>query len=303
MRLLPRLTVLLAVLAAGPASAQVINEIRIDAAGSDDHEYIELKGTPLASAAGLSIVVIGDGAPPASSGVAEEVIDLNGLSFDADGFLTIAEPDSMTGTCDAMPGVTVCTPANGLDFENNDNVTFFLVDQYAGVKGDDLDVDDNGVLGIDIDDDGIEDTDPWASVLDRIAVIESINPPAPGFDWSYGPPNVGPADVMGTDKSPGHVYRCGSTWWIGNFDFSMGLDSPAMPNPCAADMPDAGPPGTPDAGAVDAPDAGFTYNETALTPQDQPGIICSVTNAGALGWLPLGIAFAMLGLFRVRRRR
>jgi len=300
MRLSSRLAALVVVLAAGPASAQVINEIRIDAAGTDDHEYIELKGTPNASADGLSIVVLGDDFT-AGSGYAEEVIDLAGLTFDANGFLTIAEPDDMTGTCDAMPGVTVCTADNGLNFENNDNVTFLLVDQFAGAKGDDLDVDDDGVLGIDINDDGVEDTDPWASVLDRIAVIESANPPAPGKDWSYGPPNVGPIDVGGTDKSPGHVYRCDSTWWIGEFDFAMGLDSPAMPNPCTADMPDAGP-GAPDAGTPEGPDAGFTYTETDLTPRDQPGIICSVSNAGVLGWLPLGIAFAMLGLFRRRRR-
>ena len=61
-----------------PASAQVptpvaISEVRTDQPSTDNDEYIEFVGTPEASLDGYTLVVIGDGAAAAGSGVIEGV--------------------------------------------------------------------------------------------------------------------------------------------------------------------------------------------------------------------------------------
>lgn len=60
------------------------------------------------------------------------------------------------------PGTTVIV--DELNFENSDNVNFFLVSDFTGEVGDDLDEDDDGML----------DFEPWSEVLDCIALVESF---------------------------------------------------------------------------------------------------------------------------------
>ncbi|HKB16248.1 MAG TPA: hypothetical protein VKF62_09280 [Planctomycetota bacterium] len=201
----------LATAGASPLSAQVvINEIRIDQAGTDNDEFFELAGPPGASLDGLTYIVIGDGS--AGSGVIEEATSLDGLEISGTGFFVAAESTFTLATADLT---------TSLNFENDDNVTHLLVSGFTGSVGQDLDPNNDGVL----------DLTPWTAVLDRVAVIMSPNPPS-GTEWHYGPPTVGP-DL---GFVPGAVYRFPdgasnlSSWNIADFDDPTLLDTPGDPN-------------------------------------------------------------------------
>ncbi|MGH7151111.1 MAG: hypothetical protein ACREIU_10450, partial [Planctomycetota bacterium] len=147
-----------------------------------------------------------------SSGVIEAVIELTGSAIPPSGFFVVAESTFSLG---------VANLTDFLEFEDGDNVTHLLVSGFTGADEDDLDTDDDGVL----------DVTPWASVVDRIAVIRQNNPPA-STEWHYGPPVVGPVGTL----APGHVFRYGggsaalSSWNIGTFQVGV-TDSPGAPNP------------------------------------------------------------------------
>jgi len=199
------------VLAAGPGTT--INEIRIDQPSTDDDEYFELSGEPGAGLDGLTYLVIGDGAAALGSGVIEAMVALSGHSLDSDGFFVAAEDTFTLGTADLE---------TNLNFENSDNVTHLLVEDFTGSNGDDLDTNDDGVL----------DVEPWANVVDLIALVEEENPPA-GTEFHYGPPVVGPEGTF----VPGHVYDCEiDEWTIGEFD--GGDDTPGEVNVCDAEEPE-----------------------------------------------------------------
>lgn len=191
-----------------PLPDPVINEIRIDQSGADNDEFFELAGLerPLD---GLYYVVIGDGT--GGSGTVEAVATLAGQTLDASGFWAAAEA-SFTGD----PADIDATLS--LNFENSDNVTHLLVENFTGGVGDDLDTDDDGVL----------DTEPWDRVVDSIALIESD--PAVAGEQVYSATQVGPDGTF----VPGHVTRCpdGGPWAIA--PFSTDHDSPGQPNICAA---------------------------------------------------------------------
>lgn len=209
----------------------VINEVRIDDVGADDDEYIELyspTGGPV-SLDRLSVVVIGDSA--SGSGVVERVIDLTGQTLDSNYFLIGS--DIMTlGTPDLV------RPQNFL--ENSDNVSILLVLDFTGTEGDDLDVGDDGIL----------ETKPWAALLSGVALIEESNgddgagnPVQPsGTEWDYsvdlGIPGIGPDGNF----VPGHVYRSpdgNGDWQIGPFVASEGDPNadPPVPGVEVADTP------------------------------------------------------------------
>lgn len=193
-----------------------INEIRIDQPSTDNDEYFELIGAPNTSLDGLTYLVIGDGS--GASGVIENVTDLSGLSLDSNGFFVAAESSFTLGTADLI---------TTLNFENSDNVTHLIVEGFTGSDGDDLDTDDNGSL----------DATPWSSVVDLIALVEELNPPA-GTEFHYGPPAVGPDGSF----VPGHVFRCEDEtgdFEIGQFDPAGGQDTPGDENACDVIPPDA----------------------------------------------------------------
>lgn len=201
------------------ASAIVINEIRIDEPGTDNSEYFELAGAPGLSLDGLTYLVIGDGTTAGSSGVIEVAIPLSGFVLNGGGTFVAAEPTfALTGTPDlVVPG------ANGINFENSDNVTHLLVRDFTGALADDLDTDNDGVL----------DVLPWTAVLDSIALVNTAQPAPTGTnEWWYGA-RLGPDG--GT--TPGHAFRCWPTglWQIGVFDpFTGGQDTPNAVNPTCA---------------------------------------------------------------------
>lgn len=205
--------------ACGEVPAIAINEIRVEQAGDDNDEYVELIAAPGTSLVGLTYVVIGDAANDQNSGVIEEAIPLDfcvggPCVVGPSGFFLIAEDADTLGVI-----ADLIVPLN---FEPSDNVSHFLVQGFTGRIGDDLDINDDGVL----------DITPWSNVVDSIAIIETPNPPSgTGNEWSYGPVSVGPDGAF----LPGHVYRCSpnNTWTIGNFDTAFGVDTPRAANaPC-----------------------------------------------------------------------
>ena len=193
-----------------------LNEIRIDQPGGDDDEYVELFSDDPGNdtLAGLSLIVIGDGA--GASGVIENVTDFSAVAapFASDPYFLVAEASFSIGVADFT---------TTLGFENSDNVTYLLVDGFTGMGGDDLDTDDDGVL----------DTTPWASLADVIGLNEDPGgiPDGDG-EFGYG-------DALGTSIGPdgtfvpGHVYRVGDApgdWAIGEFDPATGVDTPGAAN-------------------------------------------------------------------------
>ena len=198
----------------------VINEVRIDEPGTDFNEYFELKGPPGASLSGLSYIVIGDGAGALGSGVIEAVVNLTGHSINANGLFLVTEETFIIGNVAA----DLVLAGNGLNFENGDNVTHVLVRNFSGTNGQDLDLDDNGIL----------DIQPWEEVIDAIGLVEIADPEIPlpsGDEFNYGAflgfQDIGPDTIF----VPAHVYRCepDNTWQIGSFDL-VGLDTPGEVN-------------------------------------------------------------------------
>lgn len=196
----------------GLTSASIqINEIRIDEPGSDVNEYFELFSTVKgASLDGLTYVVIGDGVH--GSGHVEEVVTLSGFSFPRDdAYFLVAQATSL------FSGIVPDLRAN-LAFENSDNVTHLLVRGFVGSLGDDLDLDDDGIL----------DSLPWERVLDSVSLIESEGGGDQVYAGAFGGENVGPSGSF----VPGHVFREGLTgrFMVGRFGPVGETDTPGSPN-------------------------------------------------------------------------
>ena len=140
-------------------------------------------GTPGGSLEGISLVVLGDGA--GDSGTIEAVVNLTvgcvlacmratirglimsvgmqSVALGSNGLLLVTEDTFDMSLFPAIePGTTVIV--DDLNFENSDNVNFFLVSDFTGSLGDDLDEDDDGML----------DIEPWSEVVDCIALVESF---------------------------------------------------------------------------------------------------------------------------------
>lgn len=181
----------------------MISEIRIDQPdGADADEFFELHGAANTSLDGYAYIVIGDGA--GGNGVVEHVTDLTGSTIPQSGYFVIGMPGFTLGTIDlSVPN---------LNFENSDNVTHLLVQGFTGALGDDLDTDDDGVL----------DVTPWTSIIDDVALIETID----SGDHYYSTNTVGPNGTF----VPAHVY-----FDIETNGFVIGTYDPTDAN--AADTP------------------------------------------------------------------
>jgi len=181
-----------------------INEIRIDQPGADTNEYFELTGRAGESLHGLSYIVIGDSG--ANGGVIEAVINLTGHSISASGFFVAGEASFALGTADLT---------TGLNFENGDNVTHLLVSGFSGANGNDLDAGDDGIL----------DATPWTSIIDSLALIETIGSGDPVYSAVQAGPDGG--------FVPGHAFRspdATGSWQIGPFSIIAGRDTPGFAN-------------------------------------------------------------------------
>jgi hypothetical protein len=212
-----------------PPANLFINEIRIDEIGADVDEFFELRGDPFTQLSGLAYVVLGDDVADGAgqqdnSGVIEEIIELDSLFLGLDGLFFVAQ-ESYTGpTFDKDLTIE-------LNFENGDNVTHLLVANFTGFLGQDLDIDDDGVL----------DTVPWTAEIDAVALlIDDVDPPTSTEYW-YSTASVTP---LPGDPTIGHAYRCvqdGSFgfWLAGRLDKNEAdaTDTPAVPNPDCPEIP------------------------------------------------------------------
>jgi predicted extracellular nuclease len=197
------------VMAAG--DGVTLNEIRVDQTGTDNDEYFELSGPAGPSLDGYTYLVIGDGT--GGSGVIEVVVSLDGQTIAADGFFLVSETTFTLGTADLLVG------ANGLNFENTDNLTHLLVQGFTGANGADLDTNDDGVL----------EATPWTSIVDSVALVGTA-----ASDPVYSSTVVGPDGTF----VPGHVYDCADGWLIGPFDPTAGDDTPGADNSVCPATPD-----------------------------------------------------------------
>lgn len=211
-----------------PAAENIrIGEIRIDMPGLDVDEYFELVGEPGATLEGLTYIVIGDGTAKTRSGVIEFALRLDGLQINSNGFFVAAGPGFTLGTPDY---VIPDAPDTGF-FENGDNVTHMLVQNFTGAVGDDLDPTDSCTLA----------TTPWSGVFDAVAVVNTTTPPTSGIGCIYSDVIVGPDGPF----LPGHIYRCDEKggWAVGPFSVADGVDTPGGPNPPCPEL-GCGSPGT-----------------------------------------------------------
>ena len=194
-----------------------INEVRT---GSGNAEYIELKGTPGASLAGLTIVVLGDGTSITKSGVVEwlyrfaktDVIGSNGYAVlhnsGANPAYVPVPPQTGDPATGAFPFTidpaatnipwgyqTPTGSAGDTQLESPDSMTFMLVSDYTGTDTFQTRAPSSGAGGQDLDtnDDGVLDITPWSAILDSVAFKETNGAvPLAGQDWWYSPNTCGP---------------------------------------------------------------------------------------------------------------
>ena len=208
----------------------VINELRIDNAGTDTEEYLEIYG----GVAGYNLdrvwlIVLGDQGGSDPTGNIDRAYDLTGLSATGNYFL-IAN-DNITGaTADFSVGTNI--------FENGDSETFLLVTDFVGSEGEDLDTDNDGVL----------DSMPWGSVIDAVSIVVSGDDPAVvGYAESLG---FSGANVVADPESTSelaHALRSpngNGAWFAGPFgsEEEPAIDTPGSENgllvlPPAAELP------------------------------------------------------------------
>jgi hypothetical protein len=198
----------------------VINEIRIDEpTANDPNEYFEIKGPPNVPIGSLTYVVIGDGEVAQGSGVIESFVLLRREVLPASGLLLVANADTYTLTAPA----TISLDTEFIVFDDDENRTHLLVENFSGAIGNDLDTNDDGVL----------DSLPWSRVLSSIAVVKNVSSPPVGTEWWYGP-TIGP--VPG-GFAPAHIIRCPGAlndFTIGTFATAGGNDTPGAENDCSA---------------------------------------------------------------------
>jgi hypothetical protein len=198
-------------LASAQASAQVqISEIRLDNSGTDTDEYFELIGPAGLSLSGYSFIAIGDGT--GGCGVIESVTNLGAFSIQGDGVLCLRNSG-------ATPVLSGYDGSVALQFENSDAVTYLLVRDFTGTNGQDLDTNNDGVL----------DVTPWSAIVDQVAITEGIAANCTTDEYTYATPVLGPDGAFG----PGHIFRCGGSWYIGPFGgagMTGVLDTPGAAN-------------------------------------------------------------------------
>jgi hypothetical protein len=216
--------------AANPACGSTIalefSELRTKQPGDDTDEYVEFVGTPGASLAGLTYVVIGDkaasGTNPADYvGYVEMALPLDGAVVPADGRLVIAEP-----TASFPLEVDWVTPTDGLQFEDNSTSrTHLVVAGWTGATLTDLDTNNDGTL----------DSTPWTSIITSVAIRGPFT-----TNQVYSPNQVQPDVTFTGTFTAGHAFACtpAGTWTAGAFTFySGGGDTPGAVNRAC----DAGP--------------------------------------------------------------
>jgi hypothetical protein len=206
--------VLFAAFLSSPAIAQVsINEIRTD---TGNNEYIEFKGAPGTSMAGMTFLILGDGTSTGAAitrtGVVEWIYRFAETDvIGSNGYLVLHNPGQNPANAADTAGAWTLTvdagatnlpwgyQASGLSgdtqIETPDNMTFLLVRDFTGTDTFQTRAPNSGAGGQDLDtnDDGVLDITPWSAILDSVAFKETNgSTPAAGQDWWYSPNTCGP---------------------------------------------------------------------------------------------------------------
>ncbi|MEE4119786.1 MAG: hypothetical protein V2I65_12285, partial [Paracoccaceae bacterium] len=135
------------------ASVEVaINEIVVSTTGTDK-EFIEFVGLPGTDLSGLTLLEIEPG------GEIDTVLPLTG-TVGGNGHYLVSSP-----AAEAALGVTGDQSMPDNTFTNGSR-TYLLVDGFTGTGGDDIDIDDDGVI----------DSAPWGAIVDSVAPIGSVSP-------------------------------------------------------------------------------------------------------------------------------
>ena len=191
----------------GGSPIAYLNEIRFDetTAGGATNEYVEIAAPPGTSLDTLALLVIGDGASTAKSGVLETVVPLTGAVVGESGYFLITLKTTGTSGQDGIAfGVPGDLQVSTLSLENGDNLTVLLVDGFTGTNNSDLDTNDDGTL----------DVIPWTSIVDKVSIVKTFLPaPTGSNEWWYGC-RVGP-NASGLAYQ---IYRCSPIgyWQTGN---------------------------------------------------------------------------------------
>ena len=227
-------------LLAQTASAQVMPELRISTAGTDE-EYAEIEGTPSASTDGLMFAVV-EGAPTGASGGVgnlDVIFDLSGQQFGADGFFVFGSTAAQGNA--TFGGEIDFLPAGDNLFENSSG-TFYLLS--VPDPNDRLLLD--SMLNMDITRPmgsltTLLASTPGVTILDLVAITDGDA----GDMFTDGAPVFGP-DIVGPNIFlPSGIYRpggCPSDWCTDSFlnfgtdgvtDPPYGDPSPGAVNPAA----------------------------------------------------------------------
>ena len=187
--------------------------------GSYNNEYIEFKGNPGESLAGLTFLIIGDGTstpsgstPATGTGVIEWIYKFGANDkIGSNGYLVLHNPgQNPANTADTSGawGLTVDPAATNIawsyqadglaantQIEGTDNQTYMLVSGFTGTDTYITRAPNSGAGGQDLDtnDDGVLDVTPWTAIIDQVALKETNgSTPLAGQDWWYAPTAVGP---------------------------------------------------------------------------------------------------------------
>jgi hypothetical protein len=175
----------------------IINEVRTDMDGTDATEFIELKGAPGESLAGLTLLVLGDdpSSPTKKSGVLEFVWQFAATDvIGSNGFLVLKKntmPDASIGAGTTIVPILPDNPSGV--FENSQNSTIMLVSGYSGTNpGPGVITTAN--MDLDANDDGTIDAPaPWTAIIDSMAVKQSAGAtPDAANVWWYSTATCGP---------------------------------------------------------------------------------------------------------------
>lgn len=224
------MTSLLAALACvASATAQVlIAEVRIDQSNSptnsDAQEYYELRGPSGTPLSGLTYVVLGkrpietvSGLPYGGAGV---IVHLN--TFPANAVIPPTGRYLVRKTGMVLPLGVTANLTLPFGFEDDATQTHLLVRDFAFEMFDDATPPNIGFspIGFDLDlnNDGILDIAPWASIEDSVSLLKSST-----FDLSnraYSLTRLGPASDA---NIPAHVFRCAnnSNWRVGQRPYTL----------------------------------------------------------------------------------
>ncbi len=193
-----------------PLPNVTINELRISSSGSSDNvsNYVELFGEPSTNLTGLSIVVLSGEFEP---GQVDFAFNISSGSTDADGVFLLANSDIASVIPQAELEST--DVVQSFDFFGSPS-TFLLVQDFTGSQGDDLDLDNDGIL-----DNAI------GTILDSVSLVDGDD----NIDVSYSDQIFGPSGNF----TPSGVARTGTNG-TGEFqilDFGdVSIDTPGFSN-------------------------------------------------------------------------